>query len=52
MVSDTDSFHIRKTLHVCPFTLEKRRVAGNGMGRELLKHGKEVNRDCLPSLPV
>lgn len=30
---------------VCPFSLEKRRVAGNGIGRGLLNQGRHVNRD-------
>lgn len=40
---------------VCPFSLEKRRLAGNGVGRGLLNHGRRVNRDWLfavSSLPV
>lgn len=30
---------------VCPFSLEKRRVAGNGIGRGLLNCGRHVYRD-------
>lgn len=30
---------------VCPFSLEQRRVAGNGVGRGLLNHGTHVIRD-------
>lgn len=31
----------------CPFSLEKRRVAGNGIDRGLLNYGRHVNRNWL-----
>lgn len=44
MINHTDSFHIRKTLCGVYFSLGKRKVAGNRIGRGLLNHRRYLNR--------